>query len=373
MMWPRPALALAVAAAAALVAPALALSPSPAAAAAKAPAAAPPPAASAPTAASTAAAMTEAASKFLAALSPAQKERGQHPFDGEAPGDGRESFKYVPLLRTGIPLKSLDPAQRQLAHALLKTGLSAAGYLKATQIIELETVLAELERNPVRRDPENYYVWVFGQPQAGSRSNARWGWKFEGHHVSLNFTLVDGTAIASVPSFFGANPAEVPSGKLAGRRVLQKEEDEARQLILGLDDKLRAKAIFDAKAPPDLVTGDKLQVSPLPEVGLEVAAMPAPQRELVRRLLAIYADSLPAPLAAVRLARINQAGFEKVRFGWAGATERHKPHYYRLSGPTFILEYDCTQDGANHIHTVWRDYEGDFGRDLLREHLKTAH
>jgi hypothetical protein len=359
MKWTRPVPAAACAALALTIATAPAAAPPPATAAApKEPA----------SAATTAAAMADAARRLIAALTPPQRERAQHPFDTTQDA-ARASFKYVPLARSGLPLKSLDPAQRQLVHALLKTGLADAGYLKATRIIELETVLAELERNPIRRDPENYYVWIFGDP----RPQGRWGWKFEGHHLSLNFTLVDGKAVASVPSFFGANPAEVAAGALAGRRVLPSEEDLARELVLALPAPLRAKAIFDAQAPPDIVTGDKVVAKPVPDVGLEVAAMPQAQRELLRRLLATYANSLPAPLAAARLARINQAGFDKVRFGWAGATERKRPHYYRVAGPTFVLEYDCTQDGGNHIHTVWRDYEGDFGRDLLREHLKAAH
>jgi hypothetical protein len=316
-------------------------------------------------AATQAAEMAQAARRFLATLSPGQKQRAHHAFDDA----DRQSIKYIPLARTGVPLKALDPAQRQLAHALITSGLSEAAHTKVNQIMELEPVLAELERNPVRRDPENYYFWVFGEPGP----KGRWGWKVEGHHVSLNFTIVDGAAVATTPTFFGANPAEVRSGALTGRRVLHTEEDLARQLLLTFAEKDRAKVIFDTKAPPDIVTADRSQVTPLPEVGVPVSAMSPAQRELLRQLLAEYAGGLAAPLAAQRLARMEAGGFDKLRFGWAGGVERRQPHYYRISGPTFILEYDNTQDGANHVHTVWRDFEDDYGRDLLREHLQQEH
>jgi hypothetical protein len=316
-------------------------------------------------AATQAAEMAQAARRFLATMSPAQKQRAQRAFEDA----DRQSIKYIPLARTGVPLKALDPAQRQLAHALISSGLSEAAHTKVNQIMELEPVLAELERNPVRRDPENYYFWVFGEPGP----KGRWGWKVEGHHVSLNFTIVDGAAVATTPTFFGANPAEVRSGPLTGRRVLHTEEDLARQLLLTFAEKDRGKVIFDAKAPPDIVTADRSQVTALPEVGVPVSAMSPAQRELLRQLLAEYAGGLAAPLAAQRLGRMEAGGFDKLRFGWAGGIERRQPHYYRISGPTFVLEYDNTQDGANHVHTVWRDFEDDYGRDLLREHLQQDH
>ena len=330
------------------------------------------PAPASPALGGTVAAMAEAARKFLQALSPGQKSRAQHAFDD---GD-RQSIKYIPLARTGVPLKALDTAQRQLAHALLKTGLAQAGYDKATKIMELDLVLAELERNPVRRDPENYYFWVFGDPVVGASGKGAgkpWGWKVEGHHISLNFTIVDGALVAATPSFFGANPAEVRTGPMTGRRVLHAEEDLARELVLSFPEKQRAQVIFDAKAPPDIVTADHPIAAPLPEVGVLVSAMTPAQKELLRRLLAEYAGALPAPLATARLGAVDRAGFDKLRFGWAGGTERGRPLYYRVAGPTFVLEYDNTQDNANHAHTVWRDFAGDFGRDLLHEHLKEAH
>ncbi len=315
-------------------------------------------------AADAAAAMLAAAQTFLAALRDDQKRMAQHPFDDEV----RQEIKYVPSGRTGVPLKALDGGQRQLVHELLKTGLSQPGHLKISQIIELEGVLAELERNPVRRDPENYYVWIFGEPKA----KARWGWKFEGHHLSFHFTLAE-TGIASVPTFMGANPAEVRNGPLTGRRALAAEEDLARKLVLSFADKERAAVVFDAKAPPEILTADRSSVTALPDVGVPVASMSTPQRELLRQVLAAYAETLTPALAAERMARVDAGGFDKVRFGWAGGTAKGEKHYYRIAGPTFVLEYDNTQDGGNHVHTVWRDFTNDFGRDLLRDHLKKAH
>jgi Protein of unknown function (DUF3500) len=311
------------------------------------------------------AAMAEAARKFVASLGPEQRKLAAHPFDG---GD-RQSFHFVPMARSGAPLKVLNAEQRKLAHALLKTGLSATGYQKVSNVMELETVLAELEKNPVRRDPEMYYFWVFGNPQPGGN----WGWKMEGHHLSFNFTVVKGTTIVTTPSFMGANPAEVKSGPLKGRRALRAEEDLARELAKSFTGETRAKVVFDQTAPPDILTTDKSQVDPLPAVGLDVASMKPAQKEQLRKLLAEYAATMSPAQAQERLKKIDQAGFDKLRFGWAGGLERGDKHYYRIQGPTFLLEYDSTQNDGNHIHSVWRDFNGDFGRDLLREHRAASH
>lgn len=309
--------------------------------------------------------MAAAAQKFLAALGPEQRKLAAHPFEG---GD-RQSFVFVPQKRSGVPLKLLNAEQRKLAHSLVKTGLSAAGHQKVTNVIELETVLAELEKNPVRRDPELYYVWVFGTPASGGT----WAWKFEGHHLSVNFTVVKGTMIVTTPTFMGANPAEVKTGPLKGRRALRAEEDLARELAKSFTGESRAKVVFNPQAPPDILTGDASKVEPLAPVGLEAAAMKPAEKELLRKLLAEYASTMSADLAAARLKKIDQAGFDKLRFGWAGGLERGEKHYYRIQGPTFLVEYDSTQNDGNHIHSVWRDFNGDFGRDLLREHRAASH
>jgi hypothetical protein len=317
------------------------------------------------TAGKSAGAMADAAARFLAALDDEQKKLAHHPWES---GD-RVSFVYVPRARSGAPLKRLSPEQRKLAHALLKTGLSQTGYLKATQIMELENVLAAIESNPTRRDPELYYFWVFGSPEA----SGTWGWKAEGHHLSLNFTVIRGNAVATTPTFAGANPAEVRDGPLKGRRVLRAEEDLGRDLVESFDERARSQVVFDAKAPSEILTTDSSQVEPVLSVGLEAGKMTPRQKGILRQLLAEYAALMPPTLAAERLARIDKAGFDKLRFGWAGGLKRGDAHYYRIQGPTVLVEYDNSQNDANHIHTVWRDFTGDFGRDLLREHLKAAH
>ena len=309
--------------------------------------------------------MAGAANRFLASLNAEQKKLAQHAFDSES----RQTFKYVPMARTGVPLKMLDEKQRKLAHDLLKTGLSSAGHDKATRIMELEKVLAELEKNPVRRDHELYYFWVFGKPDP----KGTWAWKTEGHHLSFNFTVVKGDVVVTTPTFLGANPAEVRAGEQKGRRALAGEEDRARKLLHSFDAATRAKVIFDAKAPPEILTADQSQVERLPEVGLEVKSWKPAQKELLRELLAEYAQTMPPALAQERLAKIDKAGFEKIRFGWAGGSEKGDKHYYRIQGPSFLIEYDCTQSDGNHIHAVWRDFAGDYGRDLLRDHRAEAH
>ncbi len=311
-------------------------------------------------------AMAAAASKFLLALATEQKSEATFPLEDAH----RTTWFYTPVARKGVPLKKLTPEQRRLAHALLKTGLSAAGYLKTTQIIQLETVLAEIEKNPTRRDAELYYFSVFGTPSAAGT----WGWRMEGHHVSLNFTVIKGRLFSTTPHFFGANPAEVRiGGPHKGWRVLRAEEDLGRQLAIALHKSHADKVLLPGDAPPEILTKNQPKVDALPPAGVRVLDMSPPQVAMLRKLLDEYASSMPPPLAKQRMARIEEAGLENVAFVWGGARERGQPHYYRVSGPTFLIEYDNTQNDANHIHVVWRDFEGDFGRDLLREHYQRAH
>jgi uncharacterized protein DUF3500 len=246
--------------------------------------------------------------------------------------------------------------------------------------MDLETVLGALEteqraaatqpsRNaPIVRDPEGYFFSVFGAPS----TKDTWAWRVEGHHVSLNFTVVNGTLVAGSPSFFGSNPAEVRSGPKKGLRILGAEEDGARALLAALDDSQRSKAIVNTTAPGDMLTMNQLDIKPLSPIGINADAMTATQRDLLMKLVDVYTGYMSADIAADRVARLKKAGVEKIAFAWAGETEKGKKHYYRIQGPTFLVEYDNTQNDGNHIHSVWRDFEGDFGRDLLREHLKST-
>jgi hypothetical protein len=302
--------------------------------------------------------MADSADRFLTSLSPPQRAKALIPFDDSE----RFDWGFTPRSRRGIPLKELSPEQRRRAEELLRAGLSASGYRKAGDVIALESVLREAQG--AFRDPELYYFSIFGTPAPDSR----WGWRVEGHHLSLNYTVAGGFGVAHTPSFFGANPAQVRHGPLSGKRALAGEEDLARNLLRSLEAGQKARAVFRGVAPSDIVTGTAARIDPLAPAGIAARDLTDPQRDGLRRLLEEYLTRMPEDLAADRREKIEAAGFERIFFAWAGGGEPGQPHYYRLQSPTFLIEYDDTQDDANHIHTVWRDFAGDFGRDLLREH-----
>jgi hypothetical protein len=328
-------------------------------------------------------AMAGAATKFLAALAPDQRAKATFAFDNS---EERLHWHFIPtgpppmFPRNGLTIKEMTEPQRKLAHDLVKAGLSQRGYLTASSIMDLETVLGALEAEqraaaaqpprgtPIVRDSERYFFSVFGTPS----TRDTWGWRVEGHHISLNFTLVNGTLVAASPSFFGSNPAEVRNGPKKGLRILGAEEDAARALLAALDTSQRTKAIIAADAPGDMLTMANVTITPLSPSGITMDALNASQRDLLMKLIDIYTGYMAPDIAADRTARLKKAGVDKIGFAWAGDTERGKKHYYRIQGPTFLVEYDNTQNDANHIHSVWRDFEGDFGRDLLREHLKSV-
>jgi hypothetical protein len=292
-------------------------------------------------------------------------------------GNERTHWHFIPtelFPRNGLPIKQMNQSQRERAHDLLKAGLSQRGYMTATQIMQLENVLAAIESaqplggNRFVRDPERYFFSIFGTPS----TRDTWGWRVEGHHVSLHFTVVNGTLAAGSPSFFGSNPAEVRSGPKKGTRVLGPEEDAARSLVESLDASQREKAIINTTAPNDIVTMASVKVDPLSPVGIPGSALTASQRALLKKLIDVYTGYMADDIAADRLTRIEKAGWDKIAFAWAGSLQRGQKHYYRVQGPTFLIEYDNTQNDANHIHSVWRDFNGDFGEDLLREHLRNT-
>lgn len=311
-----------------------------------------------------AAAMAASANAFIASLDAAQRTKALFKFEDEQ----RKDFFFVPRPRFGVPLKDLDEKQRKLALDFLRTGLGVAGYQKATTIISLEPILFELEgaKRIHPRDPELYYVSVFGTPSAKSP----WGWRFEGHHLSLNVTVVKGELITSTPLFMGSNPAEVPAGPHKGLRALAGEEDEGRAMIRSLDEKQRAAAIFDQKAPAEIFTLNHRRIDPLKPEGVAAASMTAAQQAQLMKLIEVYLARMPQEEADARRAKLKAGGTGKITFAWAGGMEKGDYHYYRVQGPTFLIEYDDTQNNANHIHSVWRDFTGDFGADLLAEHYR---
>ena len=316
-----------------------------------------------------AATMARAATQFLDSLSADQKARAMLPFDSE----DRLRWHFIPnemFPRKGLMIKDMNESQRRLAHDLLRTGLSARGYNKVTGIIELEDILRVIEAGgKIARNKEEYLFSVFGTPAA----KGNWGWRVEGHHISLRFTVVDGAArghLASSPMFLGTNPAEVRDGDKKGLRILGEEEDAARALILALSPEQQKQAIINAVAPNDIVTGNKNDISPLPDQGVTYASLRAEHQQQLMRVIEAYTSNMEADIAADRLAKIKAAGLDKIRFAWAGETAKGKRHYYMVQGPTFLIEFDNTQNNGNHVHSVWRDFNGDFGRDLLREHVR---
>lgn len=310
---------------------------------------------------SPAADMAEAAKNFLAALTPEQQAKAALEFKNEE----RVNFNFVPMPRKGLPVVEMTSAQRQLASVLLNSALSHRGYFKAVTIMSLDQILHDLENQAPRRNPDLYYFSVFGTP-----GQDVWGYRVEGHHLSLNFTARGEAVLASTPSFFGSNPAEVRTGPRAGLRVLANEDDLGRQLVKSLDARQRAVAIYSTNAPSDIITGNKRKATRLEPLGIAATDLTPPQREILTSLIKEYTGRCRQELAAADWAKIEQAGWDKVHFAWAGGLEPGMGHYYRVQGVTFLLEYDNTQNNANHIHAVWRDLENDFGDDLLKRHYE---
>ena len=308
-------------------------------------------------------AMTTAARAFIDSLTPEQKKVAQFPFDSEQ----RFVWFYTPVARQGLTLKAMTEPQRKLAMNLLRAGLSERGYSKAETIRSLEDVLVELGGNPVQRDRELYYFSIFGDPGP----KATWGWRYEGHHLSQNWTIVNGTAMATTPQFFGANPAEVRQGTKQGLRALAAEEDLAFELLQSLDATQRQAAIIDPKSPNDILTTNTRVAAIQHDLGLNIATMTAAQKAIALRLIEVHAGTQTDAIAQDRIARAKNT--LNLKFAWMGGTEKGQGHYYRIQAPSFLIEFDNTQNNANHIHQVWRSFnDGDWGRDLLAEHYHAA-
>ncbi|MBX7072254.1 MAG: DUF3500 domain-containing protein [Pirellulales bacterium] len=321
--------------------------------------------------------MTEAAQQFLSSLDDAGKAKAQAPFDDQR----RVAWHFIPMpTRKGLQIKEMADAQRKAAHALLSAALSEAGYGKAQTIMELESILRALEHDrkdsPIR-DPERYYFTIFGEPGLESK----WGLSVEGHHLSLNFVVDKNRIVSHTPAFFGANPAvvqaEVGVGPKRGTRVLAQEELLAFELINSLGDDSRKQAIIGEKAPHDLRAAGEPQPPQTAPEGISAANLSVEQQETLRKLIAAYAANMPQAVAAARIEEIGNAGFEKIHFAWAGALQPGIGHYYRVQGPTFLIEFVNTQpdsagNPANHIHSVWRDMQGDFAIPIGHDHKQDA-
>jgi hypothetical protein len=323
--------------------------------------------------------MVKAANNLIVTLSPEQKAKLKYD-DFNSPE--RTNFHFTPgpwngVGRKGLPLKEMRPEQTKLAHALLATGVSQAGYIKATTIMSLEQILKDREaggRGNLVRDPDGYFFSVFGEPS----ETGTWGFKVEGHHVALNFTISNGKVIAHNPAFMGADPAEVKDGPRAGLRVLGHEEDIARQLVQSLDAQQKSVAVITT-TPRDILTGENVLLDMIPNfdinkpTGIPASRLNAKQVETLTALIEEYAYRMPTELADVTMTEVKKPNLNNVYFTWAGGLNRGDLHYYRVHGPSFLIEFNNTQGGGNHVHSVWRDLKNDFGRDLLKDHLKTAH
>lgn len=365
--------------------------------------------------------MAEAAANWLASLAPDQRQKAAFGFPDH---DERTCWYYTPTERGGLPLVEMDPIQQRLAHRLIASGLSGPGYNTAAVIMGLENILDAREgwvthyagrATPNRgRDPLLYFVSCFGTP--GARS---WGWRLGGHHLSVTYTIVDGRLASPTPLFFGANPAEarlVGPGRL---RPLAGEEDLGRELLSSLAPEQRSTALLAPIAPTDIVQSNRsfVEIGALPRLGTQTfgpgvsdaaaraflagdpshdphavaqsaqealryeatpkgiaaAQLNPTQRSVLTALIRQYIDRLPEEVADLQLGRLSGPAFETTHFAWAGGFERGEKHYYRIQGPRLLIEYDNTQNDANHIHAVWRDPESDFGIDLLAEHYRQAH
>jgi hypothetical protein len=306
--------------------------------------------------------MKSAAGDFIATLDDAGRAKALMKFDD----DLREEFRFTPRQRAGLALKEMDEKQRAAAMKLLDAVLSEKGNLKVSRIILLESVLAELEKRPEYRDPGKYHVSIFGDP--GGKSP--WGWKFEGHHISLNYTVTPDGRFSITPAFLGANPAEVRQGPHTGLRALAEEEDLARALLTVLMENPANGVVFSDKAPAEILTAENRKATALEPVGVAASAMTASQKDALMELIGGFAHRHRKDLADAELEKIRKAGIEQIRFGWAGSTKPGEAWYYRVQGPGFLIEAANTQNNANHIHTTWRSLDGDFGRDILAEHYR---
>lgn len=309
--------------------------------------------------------LVEAATKFLGSLDEAQKKIAQL----NLVSVDREDWHYVPKKRKGLAWLDMTADQKAMSWELFRVALSEAGTAKAEGVVALETLLWERSNQSDFRDPEKYHVSLFGQPEAG----ASWGASLEGHHLSINLTVIDGREVYVTPSFFGANPDRVMEGEKAGFRPLSGEAEEALKLLNMFDAEQRKRAVIHNKAPKEIITRAKRQASPLAEEGLPASEMGEAQQAQLRRVLSEYVDRYRAPYAEEDWRKIEAIGIDRIYFAWGGSDQAGQPMYYRLQGPTFVMEYANVQNGGNHSHSVWRDFKNDFGRDHLREHLEHSH
>jgi len=312
--------------------------------------------------------LVKKANDFLASLTPELKAKAQYTFKD----DERLNWNFVPIARNGVPLKDLNEVQHKNAMDLLKLSVSAQGFQKATAIMALENVLREVEgrgSDDTYRDPSNYYFTIFGTPS----KDTPWGWRFEGHHIAMNFSSLNNRIESSTPSFFGSNPGIVRQGKDKGKQVLKEETELGYALVNALStDQLKTALISDTPLP-EIVSSNKREATLLDPKGLSYTAMTDAQKGMLMKLLDVYVDNYELGFSNKLMEKIRKAGIENLSFVWAGSLKTGEGHYYRIQGPMLLIEMDNTQNNANHVHSVVRDLTNDFGGDILREHYEKDH
>jgi uncharacterized protein DUF3500 len=313
-----------------------------------------------------------AVASWLDGLDPEQRSKAAWDFDTPE----RFIWDYRPGLRRGVSLGEMIEPQRTAALAILDASLSDRGAAEVRAVMALETILGELEHrgarsNWLRRDPDLYWFAVFGDPAGHSGA---WSWRVGGHHVAIQATIAGGEVVGGAPSFLGSNPATVPDGPHAGRRAIDGEEALARSLLLSLSPDQRQLAVVDPVAPPDILSGNDRSAA-LREVpsGISADRLVGSQRDGLERLIGHYLGRCAPEIAAAEWERIRGMGLGAITFAWAGGDQPGQGHYYAIRGPRLLIEYDNTQNGANHIHAVWRDPTNDWGDDLLAGHYRTSH
>jgi len=308
------------------------------------------------------------ANNFLNLLGPDVKSQAQYKMDDEE----RFNWHYVPRFRNGISLHDLTQTQLDAAMNLLRASLSVQGFKKATDVMALESVLREVEgrgTDDSYRDPKKYYFTIFGTPS----KDKPWGWRLEGHHISLNFAASNNKFQSATPSFFGSNPATVPSGKRKGDQILKDESALGFSLVNSLSSAQLQTAIIAETAYGDILSENKRKAMMLTPKGISYSELNEQQKKMFMTLLDVYVKNYELGFSTTLMNKIREAGIENLSFAWAGSMKPGKGHYYRIQGPMLLIEFDNTQNNANHIHTVVRDLTNDFAEDILREHYQKEH
>jgi hypothetical protein len=312
------------------------------------------------------------ATEFLNTLDPELKSKTIFTMDSEE----RLNFHFVPIIRKGPTFHDFNEKQKNAAMALLRGSLSKEGFRKTKEIMALEDVLLQIEGGKFKmpdgspgRDALNYHFCVFNDPA----TQQFWGWRFEGHHISFNFVASKGKIVASTPSFLGSNPAIVREGTEKGKEVLKLETQLGFALVNSLSKDQLAKALFSEEAPREIFTTNKQVVTNLDPPGISYSDLTKDQKEALERLLMVYLNNYESGFSQSLLDKIKTSGMNQLSFAWAGSLVPGKGHYYRIQNPVILIEYDNTQNNANHVHTAVRDLTNDFGRDLLKEHYNESH